>query len=155
MFPIMLIERRSKNHTLKFFRHHWITTRRWHQNVPLWSGICQKIVLWWKFSCDPIYRYSSWTTIIIVVYNCEFYQSKGRKSPIPNTSLLHQNTWLHTTALIQPALINLEHPPYSPDLPPCDYHLLGPYKICTYTYVVLIFLILFNDFWLILYFLLN
>ena len=47
--------------------------------------------------------------------------------------LLHDNARPHTAALTQEKLDQfhwekLEHPPYSPDLSPCDFHLFGPLK---------------------------
>ena len=47
--------------------------------------------------------------------------------------LLHDNTRPHTTRLTQEKINQLrwevmEHPSYSPDLAPSDYHLFGPLK---------------------------
>jgi histone-lysine N-methyltransferase SETMAR len=47
--------------------------------------------------------------------------------------LLHDNARPHTAALTQKKLAELywtahEHPPYSPDLSPCDFFLFGPLK---------------------------
>ena len=47
--------------------------------------------------------------------------------------LLHDNARPHCAALTQEKLAKmywtaLEHPPYSPDLSPCNYHMFGPLK---------------------------
>ena len=47
--------------------------------------------------------------------------------------LLHDNARPHSAALTREKLaqmywIALEHPPYSPDLSPYDYHMFGPLK---------------------------
>jgi len=47
--------------------------------------------------------------------------------------LLLHNARPHSAALTQEKLARmywtaLEHPPYSPDLSPCDYHMFGPLK---------------------------
>jgi histone-lysine N-methyltransferase SETMAR len=47
--------------------------------------------------------------------------------------LLQDNARPHTAALTQLKLEQLgwktlEHPPYSPDLSPCDFHVFGPVK---------------------------
>lgn len=47
--------------------------------------------------------------------------------------LLHDNTRLHTATATRDLLQRfrwevLDHPPYSPDLAPSDYHLFGPLK---------------------------
>jgi len=45
----------------------------------------------------------------------------------------HDNARPHSTTLTQEKLAQmywaaLEHPPYSPDLSPCNYHMFGPLK---------------------------
>ncbi|GBM71713.1 Histone-lysine N-methyltransferase SETMAR [Araneus ventricosus] len=47
--------------------------------------------------------------------------------------LLHDNARPHVSRETQPTLQKfrfevLEHPPYSPDLSPCDFHIFGPLK---------------------------
>lgn len=47
--------------------------------------------------------------------------------------LLHDNARPHTAALTREKLEQLgwetlDHPPYSPDLSPCDFHMFGPLK---------------------------
>jgi len=61
------------------------------------------------------------------------YRSKRRGFPIRDVLLLHNNARPHSAALTQEKLAQmywtvLEHPPYSPDLSPCDYHMFGPLK---------------------------
>lgn len=61
------------------------------------------------------------------------YRRKRRGQPIRNVILLHDNARPHTAAVTREKLEKmfwtpLEHPPYSPDLSPCDYHLFGPLK---------------------------
>lgn len=61
------------------------------------------------------------------------FRNKRRKQPIRDVILLHDNARPHTAALTQEKLRQihwetLEHPPYSPDLSPCDFHLFGPLK---------------------------
>ncbi|CAH2020004.1 unnamed protein product [Acanthoscelides obtectus] len=61
------------------------------------------------------------------------YSRKRRGVPIRNVILLHDNVRPHTAALTKQKLEDmhwetLEHPPYSPDLSPCDYHLFAPMK---------------------------
>lgn len=61
------------------------------------------------------------------------YRSKRRDLPIRKVILLHDNARPHTAAqtvqkLDQLGWETLEHPPYSPDLSPCDFHLFGPLK---------------------------
>jgi histone-lysine N-methyltransferase SETMAR len=61
------------------------------------------------------------------------YKTKRRRQPIRNVILLHDNARPHTAVLTQDKLKEfhweiLEHPPYSPDLPPSNYHLFGPLK---------------------------
>jgi len=53
--------------------------------------------------------------------------------PIPDMLLLHDNARPHSAAVTQEKLAQmywtvLEHPPYSPDLSPCDYHMFEPLK---------------------------
>jgi len=48
--------------------------------------------------------------------------------------LPHDNARPHSAALTQEKLAQmywtaLEHPPYSPDLTPCDYHMFGPLEL--------------------------
>ena len=47
--------------------------------------------------------------------------------------LLHDNTRPHTANLVRDKLQKFDwetpqHPPYSPDLPPCDFHIFGDKK---------------------------
>jgi len=61
------------------------------------------------------------------------YRSKRRGFPIRDVLLLHDNARPHSAALTQEKLSQmywtvLEHPPYSPNLSPCDYHMFGPLK---------------------------
>ena len=77
---------------------------------------------------------------INAAYYCELltqvraaYRSKRRNQPIRDVILLHDNARPHTAALTVQKLEEmhwtpLDHPPYSPDLSPCDFHLFGPLK---------------------------
>lgn len=61
------------------------------------------------------------------------YRRKRRDLPIRKVILLHDNARPHTAALTVQKLEQLgwetlEHPPYSPDLSPCDFHVFGPLK---------------------------
>ncbi|KAJ8944294.1 hypothetical protein NQ318_021223 [Aromia moschata] len=61
------------------------------------------------------------------------YRTKRRRSPIRNVALLHDNPRPHTAAITQVKLEEmhweqLERPPYSLYVSPCDYHSLGPPK---------------------------
>ncbi|KAK7601555.1 hypothetical protein V9T40_008996 [Parthenolecanium corni] len=61
------------------------------------------------------------------------YRSKRRDIPIRSAILLHDNARPHTaehtrTCLAKLRWETLEHPPYSPDLSPCDFYLFGPLK---------------------------
>jgi histone-lysine N-methyltransferase SETMAR len=61
------------------------------------------------------------------------YKTKRRDQPITNVILLHDNARPHTAVLTRDKLKEfhwetLEHPPYSLDLSPSDYHLFGPLK---------------------------
>jgi len=61
------------------------------------------------------------------------YQMKRRGFPIQDVLLLHDNARPHSAALTlekfaQMYWTALEHPPYSPDLSPCDYHMFGHLK---------------------------
>ncbi len=61
------------------------------------------------------------------------YRTKRRDIPIRSAILLHDNARPHTARLTTETLDELgwetlEHPPYSPDLSPCDYFLFGPLK---------------------------
>lgn len=61
------------------------------------------------------------------------YRRKRRGFPIRDVILLQDNARPHTAALSMTKIetlswTTLEHPPYSPDLSPCDYHLFGPMK---------------------------
>lgn len=61
------------------------------------------------------------------------YRQKRRRFPIRDVILLHDNARPHTANLTRETLeeihwTTLEHPPYSPDLSPCDYHMFGPLK---------------------------
>jgi len=80
------------------------------------------------------------TTITSEVY-CEMLnklrrsiQNKRHGMLTKGVVLLHDNTWPHTAACTN-ALIKLfnwetfEHPPYSPDLVPSDYHLFTKMKV--------------------------
>lgn len=77
---------------------------------------------------------------INAAYYCELlnevraaYRRKRRDQPIREVILLHDNARPHTAALTVSKLremhwTQLDHPPYSPDLSPCDFHLFGPLK---------------------------
>lgn len=61
------------------------------------------------------------------------YRRKRRDLPMREVILLQDNARPHTAALTREKLEQLgwetlEHPPYSPDLSPCDFHLFGPLK---------------------------
>lgn len=61
------------------------------------------------------------------------YKNKRRGIPIRDVILLHDNARPHTAVLTRNKLEEmhwetLEHPPYSPDLSPCDYFLFAPLK---------------------------
>jgi histone-lysine N-methyltransferase SETMAR len=61
------------------------------------------------------------------------YKTKRCGQPIRNVILLHDNARPHTVVLTWDKLKEfhwetLEHPPYSPDLSPNDYHLFVPPK---------------------------
>lgn len=61
------------------------------------------------------------------------YRSKRRGMPIRDVIILHDNARPHTAVLTRDKLEEmrwetLEHPPYSPDLSPCDYFLFAPLK---------------------------
>lgn len=61
------------------------------------------------------------------------YRRKRRDLPMRKVILLHDNARPHTAALTVQKLEQLgwetlEHPPYSPDLSPCDFHVFGPLK---------------------------
>lgn len=61
------------------------------------------------------------------------YRRKRRDLSIRQVVLLHDNARPHTAALTREKLEQLgwetlEHPPYSPDLSPCDFHVFGPLK---------------------------
>ncbi|XP_057658478.1 histone-lysine N-methyltransferase SETMAR-like [Diorhabda carinulata] len=61
------------------------------------------------------------------------YRRKRRHLPMRKVILLHDNARPHTEALTVQKLEQLgwetlEHPPYSPDLSPCDFHVFGPLK---------------------------
>jgi len=61
------------------------------------------------------------------------YRRKRRDLSIRDVVLLHDNARPHTAALTRKKLDQLgwetlEHPPYSPDLSPCDFHVFGPLK---------------------------
>lgn len=61
------------------------------------------------------------------------YRSKRRRQPIRDVLLLHDNARPHTAAVTTQKLAKmqwtpLDHPPYSPDLSPCDFHMFGPLK---------------------------
>ncbi|XP_026316211.1 histone-lysine N-methyltransferase SETMAR-like [Hyposmocoma kahamanoa] len=61
------------------------------------------------------------------------YRNKRRGVPIRDVILLHDNARPHTALLTRDKLEELgwetlEHPPYSPDLSPCDYFLFAPLK---------------------------
>jgi histone-lysine N-methyltransferase SETMAR len=61
------------------------------------------------------------------------YKTKRRGQPIRNVILLHDNGRPHTAVLTRDKLKEfhwetLQHPHYSPDLSPSDYHLFGPLK---------------------------
>lgn len=61
------------------------------------------------------------------------YRTKRRDMAIRDVILLHDNARPHTANLTKEKLENmhwetLDHPPYSPDLSPCDYFLFAPLK---------------------------
>lgn len=61
------------------------------------------------------------------------YRRKRRDCPVREVLLLHDNARPHTAAATQQKLVEmnwktLDHPPYSPDLSPCDFHMFGPLK---------------------------
>lgn len=61
------------------------------------------------------------------------YRSKRRSIPARSAILLQDNARPHTARLTLDTISELgwevlEHPPYSPDLSPCDYHMFGPLK---------------------------
>ena len=61
------------------------------------------------------------------------YRSKRRHKPMRDAILLQDNARPHTARLTMATIAELgwqtlEHPPYSPDLSPCDFHLFGPLK---------------------------
>jgi len=61
------------------------------------------------------------------------YRLKRRGFPIRDVLLLRDNARPHSAALTQEKLAQmywtaLEHPPYSPDLSPCDCHMFGHLK---------------------------
>jgi len=61
------------------------------------------------------------------------YRSKRRQKSVRRVVLLHDNARPHTANLTREKLAKmhwetLEHPPYSPDLSPCDFFLFGPLK---------------------------
>jgi histone-lysine N-methyltransferase SETMAR len=67
-------------------------------------------------------------------YYCEVqhaYRLKRRDLSMRDVVLLQDNAHPHTASVTQRKLEQLgwktlEHPPYSPDLPPCDFHVFGP-----------------------------
>nr|QLJ84876.1 transposase-like protein [Dichotomius schiffleri] len=61
------------------------------------------------------------------------FRRKRKSQAIRSVILLHDNARPHTAAATRNKLEalgweTLEHPPYSPDLSPCDFHLFGPLK---------------------------
>lgn len=60
------------------------------------------------------------------------YCQKRRDQAIREIILLHDNAKPYTAAVTQQlqkiVWTPLEHPPYSPDLSPCDFHVFGPLK---------------------------
>lgn len=61
------------------------------------------------------------------------YRNRRRGMPIRNVILLHDNARPHTAILTRDKLEKmhweiLDHPPYSPDLSPCDFFLFAPMK---------------------------
>lgn len=61
------------------------------------------------------------------------YRSKRRGQPVRDVILLHDNARPHTAnetrlKLEEMSWETLEHPPYSPDLSPCDFYMFGPLK---------------------------
>lgn len=61
------------------------------------------------------------------------YRRKRRDLPMRKVVILHDNARPHTAALTREKLEKLgwetlDHPPYSPDLSPCDFHVFGPLK---------------------------
>ena len=61
------------------------------------------------------------------------YRRKRGGFPIRDVLILHDKAKLDTAGLMQHKLVKmhwktLDHPPYSPDLSPCDFHMFGPLK---------------------------
>lgn len=56
------------------------------------------------------------------------YLSKRRSIPARSAILLQDNARLTLDIISKLGWKVLEHPPYSPDLSPCDYHMFGPLK---------------------------
>ncbi len=61
------------------------------------------------------------------------YHSKCGDIPIHSALFLWDNSWLHVAQLTHDVLfelgwVTLEHPPYSPDVSPCDYYVFGLLK---------------------------
>ena len=63
----------------------------------------------------------------------DFYQKRRPRTGVPGTKLLHDNAPAHKSAMVQEYLKEsghdvLDHPPYSPDLSPCDFWLFPRLK---------------------------
>ena len=74
-----------------------------------------------------IYRESVLTQLV------EFYQKRRLHTGVCNIKLLHDNALAHKSATVQEYLKEsgldvLDHPPYSPDLSPCDFWLFPRLK---------------------------
>ena len=63
----------------------------------------------------------------------DFYQKHRPRTGVRDIKLLHENAPAHKSATVQEYLIEswldvLDHPPYSPDLSPCDFRLFQRLK---------------------------
>ena len=96
--------------------------------------------VFWDFKGVLLVDFIHARRTINVAYYCNLlekvraaYRSKRRGFPIRDMLLLHNNARPHSAAITQEKLAEmnwtvLEHPPYSPNLSPCDYHMFGPLK---------------------------
>ena len=96
--------------------------------------------VFWDFKGVLLVDFLHARRTVNVAYYCNLlekvraaYRSKRRGFPIRDVLLLHDNARPHSAALTQEKLAEmywtvLEHPPYSPNLSPCDYHMFGPLK---------------------------
>ena len=63
----------------------------------------------------------------------DFYQKRGPRTGVRSIKLLHDNALAHKSATVQEYLKEsgldvLDHPPYSPELSPCDFRLFPRLK---------------------------